>query len=109
MLRGGRGLCPACGRGRLLQNYLKPIPRCASCDENLEPYQTADFAAYIVMFFVGLVATPFVFAVSVSGDTGPWKIGAVMVGATLLALALLPLAKGAIIGLLWALDIKSNV
>lgn len=109
MLRGARGLCPVCGRGRLLEKYLKPRPRCLVCDANLAPYQTADFAAYIVMFVVGLVATPFVFAASVSSDSNPWSIAAVMAGVIVLALLLLPPVKGAIIALLWALDIRSNI
>ena len=32
-LRGLMGQCPACGRGRLLRNYLKPVDQCAHCGE----------------------------------------------------------------------------
>jgi uncharacterized protein (DUF983 family) len=108
MMRGLRGRCPVCGRGRLFSSYLRPAARCDACGENLAPYQTADFASYIVMFLVGLVATPFVVATAFAGG-GAWIIAAVMVGSVVLALILLPRAKGAVIALLWALDIQSNI
>ncbi|MDV7398875.1 hypothetical protein RZS08_46135, partial [Arthrospira platensis SPKY1] len=31
VLRGLRHRCPACGRGRLYQSYLKQVPACAIC------------------------------------------------------------------------------
>ncbi len=71
MLRGLRGRCPKCGRGRLLRGYMTPVATCTACSENLSPYLTADFASYTVMFLVGLLATPAILVVltcSVSSD-----------------------------------------
>src|SRR5690349_1886525 len=108
MLRGFRGRCPKCGVGKLLSGYMRPVPECDHCGENLAPYQTADFASYMVMFAVGLVFMPVVFVVSMSSAASSWLVSAVVALALASALLLLPRAKGAGIALLWALDIKAN-
>lgn len=108
MMRGLRGRCPRCGEGRLLRGYIAPVERCSVCHENLAPYRTADFAPYLVVFVVGLVFTPMIVGLSLSGASSNdvvWAVGAI---AIVTALVLLPRAKGASISLLWALDIQSN-
>lgn len=92
----------------MFNSYLRPAADCAVCGENLAPYQTADFTSYIVMFLVGLLGTPFVVATAFAGG-GAWSLAAIMIGAVLLALVLLPRVKGAVIALLWALDLQSNI
>jgi uncharacterized protein (DUF983 family) len=92
----------------LLAGYTTPVPECSSCEENLAPYQTADFASYIVMLVVGLLATPAVLALSMSGIESAWPVVAILVAAIAAVLLLLPRVKGAGIGLLWALDVKGN-
>jgi uncharacterized protein (DUF983 family) len=87
---------------------MTPISTCGSCGENLAPYLTADFASYVVMFFVGLLATPAVLVLSIRSADSTWPVIAVAVLAVAATLFLLPRAKGAGIGLLWALDVKSN-
>jgi uncharacterized protein (DUF983 family) len=106
--RGFRGRCPQCGKGALLAGYISPIEKCANCSELLLAYQTADFAPYLVVFFVGLVFTPAAAVLSMSSYASVWLIVLLMVAALLSALLLLPRAKGAAIALLWALDIQAN-
>ncbi|WP_395645958.1 DUF983 domain-containing protein [Terricaulis sp.] len=105
--RGVRGRCPACGRGRSLDGYIAPAPRCTTCDEDLAPYQTADFAPYLVVFLVGLIFTPLVFAIARWGAAPDWLLFPLLAAAVALAIVLLPRAKGVAIGLLWALDVRS--
>ena len=105
--RGVRGRCPACGRGRVLKGYITPLARCDACGEDLSPYQTADFAHYLVTFLIGLTFIPLVLALSLSGMAADWLIVPLLAAAVGLAILLLPRAKGAAIGLLWALDVRA--
>jgi len=106
--RGFVGRCPRCGRGRLLRGYIAPVGQCANCGEDLRDYQTADFAPYLVVFAIGLVFTPLTIFLSLSSAAPRDAIYAIAALALVCALILLPRAKGAAIGLLWALDIRSN-
>ncbi len=104
--RGLRGRCPACGRGALLKGYLSPVNVCDCCGEDLTPYGTADFAPYLVTFTIGLIFIPLALFLSLRSGFGGWVVWALM-GATLAVAALiLPRAKGAAIGILWALDVR---
>jgi uncharacterized protein (DUF983 family) len=93
----------------LLSGYIKPERRCAHCDANLEPYQTADIAPYLVTFCAGLIFTPIVVALSLSGRADAWVVSAIMGAALAFALLMLPRAKGAVIGLHWALDVRTDL
>jgi len=110
LLRGFRGRCPACGGGHVLKGYIFPRAQCESCRENLAPYQSADFAPYLVTFAIGLTFTPMILV-----STMVWNVPAhlaLTVGlsaALACALILLPRMKGAAIGLLWALDVRANI
>lgn len=105
--RGIRGRCPACGCGRALRGYIAPISRCDACGEDLSPYRTADIAPYLVTFLIGLVFTPVVLVLSLSGAAADWMIVPLLAAALALALLLLPWVKGAVIGVLWALDMRA--
>jgi uncharacterized protein (DUF983 family) len=74
----------------------------------LARYQTADFAPYIVTFFIGLVFTPLTFVLSLDEALGDWALYLTVGAALLTAILLLPRTKGAAIGLLWALDIPNT-
>ena len=103
--RGFLGRCPACGRGAVLAGYIRPAARCLVCGENLARYQTADFAPYLVTFAIGLIFTPLIVVMALRDPQSPWILYAFMAGALINALVLLPRAKGAAIGILWALDV----
>lgn len=87
---------------------MTPLATCSVCNEDLSPYLTADFASYVVMFLVGLLATPAVLVLSMRSADSTWPITAVGAVAIAATLFILPRAKGAGIGLLWALDLKAN-
>jgi uncharacterized protein (DUF983 family) len=80
---------------------------CTTCGEDLTLFQTADFAPYLVVFFIGLVFTPLVLAMSLNASFGDWALMPTLGAALGVALVLLPRMKGAAIGLLWALDVKT--
>lgn len=106
LLRGLRGRCPNCGAGRLFYRYLKVSPNCPACDHDLDRYPSDDGPAYFTILLVGqLVVAPLLLFPFI------WKAPtAVIVPATLipllgLTLVALPRVKGAVIGLLYALNI----
>ena len=101
--RGVRGRCPACGKGRLLHAYLRPVAQCSECAEDLTRYQTADFAPYLVTFIIGLIFTPTALALTAAG-AGDFMLPVLLAGALVSALLLLPPMKGAALGLLWAVN-----
>ena len=107
LVRGLVGRCPACGKGAILLGYIQPASRCTSCGEDLSPYQAADFAPYIVTFLVGLIYTPLVLVLTSNESRSDWIIVAILAAAVATALALLPRAKGASLGLLWALRVRN--
>lgn len=108
VLRGLAGRCPVCGRGKLFATYITPIPKCASCGEDLSRYQAADFAPYLVTFAIGFVFTPMTFLVVAKFPDRFIPIVVLLLVALGAALALLPRMKGAAIGLLWSLDVQNN-
>lgn len=108
IMRGFIGRCPACGRGPVIRGYISPVAACSVCGEDLDRYQTADFAPYLVTFFVGLVFTPLTFVLSLDETLADWALYATIAAALATAIALLPRTKGAAIGLLWALDVPNT-
>lgn len=110
LTRGFRGRCPACGKGHVLQGYIFPRTECESCRENLAPYQSADFAPYLVTFAIGLTFTPLILIATMLWDVpAPLALTVGLSAALACALTLLPRMKGAAIGLLWALDVRANI
>ena len=101
--RGLRGRCPACGKGRLLRNYLTPNPTCGACGEDLSRYQAADFAPYLVTFLVGLIFTPLTLVMSTNG-ANDFTLPSLLFAAVVCAVLLLPPIKGAALALLWAVN-----
>jgi uncharacterized protein (DUF983 family) len=103
MLRGLRGICPACNSGRMFRAYLKVTDRCPACGEDLSHQRADDFPAYIVIVIVGHIIVPLVLAVETRFAPPYWVHmalwPALVVGLTLL---LLQPVKGAIVALQWA-------
>jgi len=53
LLRGLRGKCPNCGKGRLFRAFLKVADRCDRCGEELYHHRADDLPAYLVVVLVG--------------------------------------------------------
>lgn len=102
--RGLRKTCPACGRGAMFHRYLKVSDHCPSCGEALHHHQADDAPPYMTIFAVGHVVVPLLLAVEKGWSPPEWVHAVLWLPLTLvLTLAILPVMKGALIGLQWAL------
>ena len=105
MKRGAFGRCPNCGEGKLFASYLKVADRCPACGEELFHQRADDAPPYVTIFIVGhivigglLLAEEFWPDLPVAVHVVGWSLLTIV-----LSLVLLPVAKGALIGLQWAL------
>jgi uncharacterized protein (DUF983 family) len=103
LLRGFRGRCPNCGRGRIFRAFLKVADRCSICHEALHHHRADDAPAYFVIVIVGHMVVPVALAIELAYRPPYWIQLAFWLPATLaLALLLLQPVKGAIVALQWA-------
>ena len=102
--RGAQGRCPDCGRGRLFRAYLKIAPRCRACAHDNAQYPSDDAPPYFTILIVGhLVVAPLLaFRFIWTWPTG-WVLAVALPALAALTLALLPIVKGAVVGVLWAI------
>lgn len=103
----GRGLlkrCPNCGRGKILTRYLKVVPTCPSCGEDLSHQRADDAPPYLTIVAVGHIVVPAILLVETRWPLSTALNLAIWLPMTLiLSLLLLPVMKGAVVGLQWAL------
>jgi uncharacterized protein (DUF983 family) len=101
-----RGLtcnCPSCGAGKLFGGYLKTQPACSSCGTIFSGHRADDAPPYFTMMIVGHVVVPLMLLVERIWSPELWVHFVLWLPLTLfMSLALLPMVKGAIIGLQWA-------
>jgi uncharacterized protein (DUF983 family) len=104
LARGARGRCPNCGDGRLFRAYLKIIATCEVCGHDNGQYPADDSPPYFTILIVGhLVVGPMlVFRFIWTWPTGV-VLAIVLPILAALTLTLLPIVKGAVVGVLWAL------
>ena len=109
MKRGARMRCPNCGEGHLYRKYLK-VQVCEACGNDNTKYPADDAPPYFTILIVGhLVVAPLLFL--------PWiwqgniwaVLGTVMPALLILTLAFLPVVKGAVVGLHWAMEPRHQV
>jgi uncharacterized protein (DUF983 family) len=107
--RGLRRACPACGRGRLFSGYLAVHETCGHCEIPLSIYRADDAPPYFTVAIVGHVVIPGVLVLEATLSPPTWIQMAIWLPLTLgLTLALLPLIKGAVIGVQWALGLTDR-
>ena len=107
--RGICRTCPECGKGKLFCGYLAVRPVCAACGNDNEQYPSDDFAPYVTISLVLHLMVPALFLADRTWAMSAWFEGAVAIPIFLLAtLALLPFAKGAVIGFSWAVGVTRN-
>ena len=104
MWRGMRGKCPQCGAKTLFRKYLKISDTCTSCGLALSGHQADDAPPYFTIFIVGHIIVPVALIVERS-YTPPLYVHALLfcLLAVLVSLISLPMVKGAVVGLQWAL------
>jgi uncharacterized protein (DUF983 family) len=104
MWRGARGRCPSCGEGRLFARYLKVSDHCPSCGEALHHHRADDAPPYFTIFIAGHLLVPMLLAFERAFTPALWVHVAVWLPVTLaMCLALLPMVKGAVVALQWAM------
>jgi uncharacterized protein (DUF983 family) len=102
LVRGLHRRCPNCDRGRLFRGYLKVASRCETCGHDLGQYRADDAGPYFTVLLIGhLVIGPLLFFPFVWKASVGLVLGATMPLVLVLTLALLPVVKGAVIGVLW--------
>ena len=89
--------------GRLFRSYLKPVESCADCGEDFSHIRADDGPAWLTVLIVGHLIVAAV--LTIDGWAG-WPMWVSMVFyptlALVMILVLLPFAKGAFIGAIWA-------
>lgn len=102
--RGALGRCPCCGEGKLFESYLKPVEVCAVCGEEMFHQRADDFPPYLAIFIVGHIVVAGFMATDRWLVLESWQHLMIWIPVTIaLSLALLPLLKGGVIGMQWAL------
>jgi uncharacterized protein (DUF983 family) len=104
MGRGARCRCPACGEGKLYSKYLKVVHTCDVCGTDLHHQRADDAPPYFTMMIVGHVVVGGLLALEVAYHPPTWVHLAIWLPLlVIMSLVLLPIVKGALVGLQWAL------
>ncbi len=99
--RGLRGCCPACGKGRLFNGFLRVVPECSNCAAPLGLARAAAAPPYFTILIVGHIVVPALLVTERTSVQPTWLLSAIFVPLTLfLALGLIRPVKGGIIGLM---------
>lgn len=103
--RGALGKCPACGKGNIFNRYLKVNDRCPSCGEELFHHRADDAPPYVTILVVGHIVGTGMLATESFAPELPILYHAIIWPVVTLGLSLwlLPVFKGALIALQWAL------
>ena len=104
MARGLRQRCPACGAGKIYTAYLKVAHACPACGTALHHQRADDAPPYFTMIIVAHVVVGGMLALERA--YAPDSLVHMMIWVPLtigLSLWLLPMVKGALIALQWAL------
>lgn len=103
ILRGARLRCPSCDEGHLFKAYLKVADSCPKCGEDLHHHRADDAPAYFTITIVGHIVVAGALLLEKGFAPETWVHMVLWVPLTLiLCLGLLPVVKGALVGLQWA-------
>jgi uncharacterized protein (DUF983 family) len=108
MWRGLRRRCPCCGEGALYRRYLKPVAQCDRCGTIFEGIRADDFPPYLTILIVGHLVVPLILLAERFGFSTGLQVALWVPVTLLLVLLLLPRFKGAVIGLMWSLDMGAT-
>ncbi len=104
ILRGASLRCPNCGARTLFSSYLKVSNACAACGEELRHHRADDAPPYFTILIAGHIIVPLLMTVELLYEPPLWLHFLIWLPLTvILSLALLPVVKGALVGLQWAL------
>lgn len=103
--RGLSGRCPACGEGKIFYRYLKVSDFCPACGEPLHHHRADDAPPYVTILVVAHIVGAMILITDEIWPEAPiWIHALIWPTLTLvLSLSLLPIFKGGLINLQWAL------
>jgi len=94
----------------MFSSYLKVLPKCASCGHLLAQYKADDGPAYFTILIVGhAMLAPLLFLEAVRTWPVVWVTGIMVTCVLGATLTLLPLVKGAFVGVQWAIRDRGGV
>lgn len=102
--RGFIGKCPRCGEAAIYERFLKIADQCSACGEELHHHRADDAPPYFTIFIVGHIIVGLVLTVETVYSPPIWVHAALWTPLILvMSLGLLPMIKGALVGLQWSL------
>jgi len=107
--RGLKRRCPNCGIGASMRGYLKVRASCDHCGESFAGLRADDFPPYLTIILVGHLIVPLmllveqIFEPPMLPQLAAWPLLALA-----LTLSLLPVIKGGVVGLMWALRVRAE-
>lgn len=103
MRRGLFGRCPACGEARLFARYLRQVETCPACHTAFGHVRSDDAAPWLTILVVGHIVVPLMLSVERVTAWPDWVAMTVWpLVALVLALIVLPRAKGLLLSVIWA-------
>jgi uncharacterized protein (DUF983 family) len=101
--RGAQGQCPNCGQGRLFRAYLKIRPNCEICGHDNGQYPADDSPPYFTILIVGhIIVAPLLAFNFILTWPAALLLATLLPALSILTLTILPIVKGAVVGVLWA-------
>ena len=102
-LRGASKRCPQCGAGRIFAGYTTTRATCDVCHLDLSGHRADDAPPYLTIMVVGHLLIPLALATRQMFEPPLWAQFAFWTPALILAtIWMLPVSKGAMIGIQWA-------
>lgn len=107
--RGFSQTCPRCGHSRLFGKFLKLMPACDNCHQELGHIRADDFPPYLTMVIVGHIVVPSLLLTerlyhpSITMQLAIW-----LPVTALLTLWFLPRVKGMIVALMLHLGLQGD-
>lgn len=107
--RGLRGLCPACGKGKIFNGFLKVVPECDVCHAPLGLARADDAPPYFTILAVGHIVIPLLYIVDRATLLPVWTMSAIFLPLTLaLTIGLIRPIKGGTVGLMLNLNMLKS-
>ena len=107
--RGLLGRCPACGKGRVFDGFLRVVPQCEHCAAPLGLARADDAPPYFTILIVGHVVIPAMLIMQKLADPSNWLLAAIFLPLTvILAVGQIRPVKGATVGLMLSFNMLKS-
>ena len=105
------GCCPACGKGRVFDGFLRVVAECAHCHAPLGLARADDAPPYFTILIVGHIVIPAMLIMQKMEDPPTWLLSVIFIPLTvILAIGLIRPIKGATVGLMLTFNmLKTDV